>query len=433
MAGLLCAVAAAGALTLHSHEPGAAQSGTTATPTAVSPFEQARRAGVQELLDRWAGAVRDGDAAALTPLFDQGAVPGFLDAETARMHNLSGVPLADWGYEIGHDPETPVPTDLAEQLGATDVWAPPVYLRYAIDGADPGSTRKPVSLVVARRGDTWKLVSDRSLPEYGRQTWRGPWDFGPVIARTVDTDSHTSVVLGHPDQGQWMDALAEELRTAVPEVTDLWGEQWSRRAVVVVASSQDEFSEQVGSVHSGSDIAAVAVSDALAPGATEVTGQRVVFSPASAERLTADTRRSVLRHELTHIATRRDTTDGSPLWMLEGFADYSGHRGSGITVGAGAPTVAAAVAVHGPPVRLPSDADFGAGGERSLVAYELAWSVNAFVADRFGEERLRELYHALAAGPVDAAGLDARLGEVLGVPQRELIAQWGSWMVAHLQ
>ncbi|WP_435531038.1 hypothetical protein [Rhodococcus spelaei] len=433
MVGLLCAVAAAGALTLHSHRPGDAQSGSASTTATVNPFEQARRAGVQTLLDRWAGAVRDGDAAALAALFDQRALPGFRDAEIARMHNLSGVPLSDWGYEIGGDPETPVPTDLAEQLGATDVWAPPVYLRYAIDGADPGPTRKPVSLVVARRGDDWKLVSDRPLPEYGRQTWRGPWDFGPVIARRVDTDSHTSVVLGHPDQEQWVDSLAGELRTAVPAVTDLWGEQWSRRTVVMVSSSQDEFTEQAGSGHSGSDIAAVAVSDAVVPGSTVVTGQRVVFSPASAERLTADTRRSVLRHELTHIASRAVTIDGSPLWMLEGFADYSGHRGSGITVAAGAPTVAAAVAVHGPPARLPSDADFAAGGERSLVAYELAWSVNAFVAERFGEDRLRELYHALAAGPVDSAGLDERLGTVLGLSQRELVGQWGSWMVAHLQ
>jgi hypothetical protein len=426
-------VAAASALALHTHQPGDAQRGPSAAPTAVNPFEQARRAGVQDLLDRWAGAVRAGDAAALSTLFDRGAVPGFLDAETARMRNLSGVPLADWGYEIGTDPETPVPTDLAEQLGATDVWAPPVYLRYAIAGADPGSTRKSVSLVVARRGDDWKLVSDRALPEYGRQTWRGPWDFGPVVVRTVDTDGRTSVVLGHPDQTGWIDSLAEELRTAVPAVTDLWGEQWSRRAVVMVTSSQEEFTEQAGSVHSGSEIAAVAVSDALAPGSAVVTGQRVVFSPASAERLTADTSRSVLRHELTHIAARRDTSDGSPLWMLEGFADYAGHRGSAITVASGAPTVAAAVAVHGPPGRLPSDADFAAGGERSLVAYELAWSVDAFVADRFGEDRLRELYHALAAGPVDTGELDVRLGKILGLSQQELVAQWGAWMVAHLQ
>ncbi|MGW0175761.1 hypothetical protein ACWDUM_18225 [Rhodococcus sp. NPDC003322] len=429
---MLIVVAGAAGLVLHqnSAEPG---SGAPST-AAVSPFEQARRAGVQDLLDRWAGATRAGDASALAELFDPGAMPEFLAAEVRRMGNLAAVPLADWGYEIGGGPETPVPSDLAEQLQATDVWAPQVYLRYAIEGADLGPTRKPVSLVVARRGDTWKLVSDRPLPEYDRRTWRGPWDFGPVVARSVTTGGATSVVLGHPWQQDRVDAVAAELVTAVPAVGDVWGTDWSRRAVVVVTADQDEFAEQVGAAHSGSDIAAVAVSDAVTPDSDIVTGQRIVFSPTAGERLTESTRRSVLRHELTHVATRAETRDGSPMWVLEGFADYVGHRvpnsdtGGGVDVRTAAPTVSAAIAVHGPPVRLPSDADFAAGGERALAAYESAWTVAAFVADRFGEDRLRALYRELSTGPVDAALVDERIGRVLGVPGPEMVAQWGSWL-----
>lgn len=432
LAGLLCALGAAGAVALSAGSGGAPPPAAPVAAAPLSAFEQARRAGVQGLLDRWAGAVRDGDRGSLVALFDEGAVPGFVDAEVRRMNNLAGVPLADWGYEIGHEPEHPVPTDLAEHLGATDVWAPPVYLRYAVEGADAASTRKPVSLVVARRGDDWKLVSDWDLPEYGRETWRGPWDFGPVIAREVTTASNVSVVLGHPDQEAWVDAVAEEMRTAVPAVTELWGTGWARRAVVIVASDQEEFTAQAGADHSGANIAAVAVSDAVVPGSDTVTGQRIVFSPASAGRLTEDTRRSVLRHELTHIAARAATTDGSPLWMLEGFADYTGHRGSGIGVAAAAPTVAAAVAAHGPPARLPSDADFAAGGDRAVVAYELAWSVNAYIADRFGESALGDLYHALATGPVDAITLDGRLQGVLGLSSAELVSGWGTWMTEQL-
>ncbi|MFC4602181.1 hypothetical protein [Rhodococcus kronopolitis] len=429
LAGLLCALGAAGGVALHAGSAVAPDAGTTASAP-VNPFEQARRAGVQVLLDRWAAAVRNGDGAALAALFDEHAVPGFLDAEVRRANNLSGVPLADWGYEIGHDPEVPVPTDLAEQLAATDVWAPPVYLRYAVAGADAAPTRKPVSLVVARRGDEWKLVTDRDLPG-ARSTWRGPWDFGPLVAREVTTGSNTSVVLGHPDQQAWVDAVADEMQTAVPAVAELWGADWARRAVVFVASGQEEFAAQAGPEHSGADIAAVAVSDAVVPG-SPVTGQRIVFSPAAANRLTAVGLRSVLRHELAHVAARSGTRDGSPLWALEGFADYAGHRGSGVTVAGAAPTVAAAVAAHGPPARLPSDADFAAGGERAVVAYELAWSVNAFVADEFGESALRELYRALAAGPVDAAALDGRLRATLGLTTAELVSRWGTWVTAHV-
>lgn len=424
LAGLLLAVVGAAGLTLHSSEPGA-----TVVPTvAVNAFEQARRAGVQGLLDRWAAAVRAGDEGALATLFDAAAMPEFLPAEVQRMHALAEVPMSDWGYEIGDGPETPVPTDLAEQLQATDVWAPHVFLRYAIAEADPGPTRKPVSLVVARRGDEWKLVSDRPIAEHDRRTWRGPWDFGPVVVRTVHTDGGTSVVLGHPEQQGLIEALAADLVAAVPAVTEMWGRDWTRRAVVMATADRDEFTSQVGGGHSGSDIAAVAVADAVAPGSTEVTGQRIVFSPSAGDRLTATSRRAVLRHELTHVAARGHTTDGSPMWMLEGFADYVGHRDEDAAVPSIAPTVAAVVAVHGPPARLPSDADFAAGGGRALVAYESAWTVCAFVADRFGEDRLRELYRMLSTGPADATVVDSRIRQVLGVSTGELTTQWGSWL-----
>ncbi len=402
--------------------------GASTVSAESNPFEQARREGVQDLLNRWAKAVRSGDDAALAALFDAGAAPEFLAAEVRRSRNLAGVPLADWGYEIGSGPETPVPGDIAERLQATDVWAPHVLLRYGIAGADTASTRKPVSLVVARRGEEWKLVSDGALPQYDRSTWRGPWDFGPVVARSVPTDGGVSVVLGHPWQQDRVDAIAAELVTAVPAVTEVWGPQWPRRALVLVTAGQEEFTEQVGHQHSGSDIAAVAVSDAVTPGSDTVTGQRIVFSPTAGERLTEASRRAVLRHELTHVAARSTTVDGSPMWVLEGFADYVGHRGSGSDVVDVAPTVSAAVVAHGPPVRLPSDDDFGAGGERSLAAYESAWTVAEFVADRFGEESLRSMYGELSTGPADQATVEERIRSSIGVPAQELIGQWGSWL-----
>lgn len=94
-----------------------------------------------------------------------------------------------------------------------------------------------------------------------------------------------------------------------------------------VAGSQDEFTALVGPNHDGRDIAAVAISDAVDPDAATVTGQRIVFSPASADRLTEITRRAILRHELIHVAARAETVDRSPMWVLEGYAEYAAYRG----------------------------------------------------------------------------------------------------------
>lgn len=411
----------------------------TTTSVAPSPFDQERGDAVGALLDRWAEAVRSGDVGALRTLMDSRADPSFVEAQMRRAADAPAVPFAQFRYELGTEPETPVPSSIAQPLAATDVWAPPVYLSYAIDGPDRSPTRRAVSLIVARRDGAWRLVSDADLPDNRRHTWRAPWDFGPLTVRKVSTDAVGSVIVGHHDREQFVSNLAEDLPEAIADVTDCWGDDWARDAVVFVSSSVEEFGESTGSTPSP-EVAAVTVSDAVtvsgaatasdAQGGsrTDVTGQRVVFGPDAATRLTPFTRRSVLRHELTHVAARARTVDGSPLWLTEGFADYCGYRNSGVDFSRLAPTLAAAVAANGPPSALPKDEDFAAGGARSSLAYESAWSVHAFLADRFGEEALRRFYEKLASGPGSAQSWQAASTSVLGATWTQLLASWGEWV-----
>lgn len=400
----------------------------TSTSVVVDPFEQDRRRGVEQLLQRWGDAVRTGDTDALADLVDPSASPDFLQAEIRRAGNLSEVPLSDWGYEIVDEPETPVPSAVASPLDAADVWAPSVVLRYAIQGADSEPTRREVSLLLAERDDRWRIVSDTEIPGIDRRTWRGPWDFGPVTSASVPTAGGTSVILGHPDRAASIAALAAELPSAVDAVTDFYGSDWARTAVVFTSSSPEEFAAAVGTDTAARDVAAVTVSDAVIP-ERPLSGQRIVFGPSAQDRLTEFTTRSVLRHELTHVAARRETVDGSPIWLLEGFADYSGYRGTGADFRRLAPTLSALVATGGAPTVLPEDSDFVAGGARSTLAYEAAWSVCAFVADTSGESALRALYGRLATGPADATELDDALTEVTGSGTAQFTAAWGAWVL----
>ncbi|WP_068165086.1 hypothetical protein [Rhodococcus phenolicus] len=401
-------------------------------PEAANPEPGAadpQRDELQSLLDTWAAAVRSADPDTLRTVLDEQARPGLLDAELRRADALSRVPLADWGYELSPDPAAPVAPGIAARLGSAEAQTRSVYLRYAIDGIDPGPTRKPVTVVVVRRDDGWHLVDDEPGP--GRDTWRGPWDFGPLVVEPVDRPAGTrSLVIGHPEQKDLIDAIAREMESAVDAVDQVWGEDWSRRGLVLVTASHDEFTQQVGDRHNGDGIAAVAVSDAVDPRAGSVTGQRIVFSPAAGDRLTDDGLRTVLRHELTHVAARAHTVDGSPLWMLEGYADYIGYRGTDQDLRRTAPTLADTVSRDGTPAALPDDAEFT--GERSLLAYETAWSLAAYTADDYGPARLTELYRRLARGPIEGAGLDAALGDVLGTDTGTFVAAWGSWVDARL-
>ncbi|MBY6366677.1 peptidase MA family metallohydrolase [Rhodococcoides corynebacterioides] len=392
---------------------------------APASADRQRHDDVTALLDRWGAAVRSGDDDGVRAVLDPAADPAFVAREVARADVVATVPLSDFGYEILDEPETPVPPDLADAVDATEVWAPRVALRYAYADADTAPTRRDVSLVLARRGDEWRIVSDEERPQYGRTTWRGPWDFGPVETVRVQTGSTTSIVVGHPEQRAFLDAVAGDLPAAVAAVSDFVGEGWTRRGVVTVAGSDAEFT----SLANGSTTPAVAASTIADPARGGlVTGQRVVFGASAPGRLTESTRRTVLQHELTHVALRAITGEGAPLWLLEGVADYSGYRGSGLSVAQIAPTLSAVVRVGGPPTVLPEDDDFGAGGSRGSIAYESAWSVASFVADRFGEARLLALYRALAGGPTDPTRLDAALSATLGLPTEAFLEEWGRWV-----
>ena len=417
-------IVAASAVLIHRFDsPSSAGTADTTVAQAPPTYDQQRRADVTVLLDQWARAVRSGDLDALRDSMDPQADPDFVEAQVRRAAVVPGIPFSEFNYDLGDEPETPVPPSIAEALDATDVWAPSVYLRYAVSGPDASPTRRPVSLVVAERDGRWRLVDDADLTEYRRHTWRGPWDFGPLTVRSVPTAAGTSVVMGHPDREQFVESLAAELPSAIAAVNDFWGDDWARDGLVFVVSSTEEFAELTGSEPS-TDVAAVTVSDAVAGDGSRPTGQRVVFGPDAATRLTPFTVRSVLRHELTHVAARAKTSEDTEMWVSEGFADYSGYRDSGAAFVQLAPTLAAIVAAGGPPTVLPKDEDFSAGGARSSVAYESAWSVFAFVADRFGESTLRALYEALASG----SSTDSAFASVLESTRAQFVASWGDWV-----
>lgn len=428
----MIAVAVSGCAATTSTNPSAADETITdeTTVTGPSTFERDRRAGVDELLGRWATALRSADHRALRELIDPAADPHLVDAQLARADEMADVDFDSFEYVIVDKPEIPVPPQIAAGVDATDLWAPDVELRYAIAGSDAAPATLPVAVVVTRHGDRWSLLSDTALDEYGRRTHRAPWDFGPVVTATVAAPSgsgEVSTILGHPDRRSEIDALAAQLTTAVPAVTDMWGTDWARRAVIFVASTPQEFDGLVSGGRGTTDpsLAAATITDPFELGA-EPTGQRIVFGPRAAQEFTESSRETVLRHELTHVAARSVTGEGAPLWLLEGFADYTAYRDRGFDVARIAPTLCAVVRDHGAPTVLPNDAAFGSGAATSALAYESAWSVAAYVAQRYSEASLLEMYRALAVGPLDPTVLDDTLQRLFGVTARTFVADWGA-------
>jgi hypothetical protein len=427
--GAAVAVAVLGGLALVSFP------GTTPTPVpeggpgqplgAVSPAphvdEADRTDAVTDLLRRRARAVLNHDEQSFLATVDPKADETFVAAQRRLFTNLAGVPLDAWSYRLNPDDTL----DVGGMEGADELWAPAVDLRYALRGGDLVPTNRPMGYLFARHGDTWYLRSDTALDGQGRRTWRGPWDFAPS---TVTTTEH-GIVLSHPGNEPMVDRLVRELDDSVEAVSEIWPTSWSRRVVLMLPDSPGEMRALVGPDFPVESVVAVAVADRVDNKTRTVAGQRVVLSPSGVRALSVASLRIVLRHEITHLAARADTVDGSPTWLLEGFADYVGYRDSGVTLAEGAPDLAKRVRQDGPPTALPEDRAFRSSGSQLDLAYQQSWSLARYIADRFGEPALIAMYRRLAgAGPVSASETDAMLRASLGVDRAALVAGWQSYL-----
>ncbi|OBA70253.1 MULTISPECIES: peptidase MA family metallohydrolase [Gordonia] len=342
--------------------------------------------------------------------------------------------LKEFGYQLAstQGAEVQMPAELAARLeaqGSTDSWVAPVQLRYALGGAGTPGVDEPTvtldrELVVARYGDSWKLVGDATLlgdDAPATQLWNLPG----LEATDVLTGGGPSAVVSYPGTAVTVDRTRRSLRQAVSAVTAFWGSEWPRRAVVVATATPEEFSAIAHSSATDTSAAAAATVFDRVDGDT-VIGQRVVLAP-SANDLPAPALAVVLRHELTHVATRSVTAKDAPLWITEGVAEYVGRKGTYVRLDDAAPDLAAQVRAGQSPDALPSDEDFGVATDKSALAYQSAWALAAYVADRYGETRLKALYRGVAASG-DVGRQDNAIATALGVDRNRLIADWRRWL-----
>lgn len=358
---------------------------------------------------------------------DPKADSGFLAAQRRLFHNLRGVPLRTWSYPLDTGDVVDVrKVHQRDADSADELWAPKVELRYALSGVDTQPTSRQLGYLFVRRGDDWYVESDTALQDAGVDTWRGPWDFEPCEVRYTNQ----GLVLSHPSGAQIAQRVAAQLDGAIAEVNAVWGDdEWSGRVGVLVPSGEQEMRALVGNEFAVDSIAAVAIAAGSDSHTHTATGQRVVFNPNGANKLSDLALRVVLRHEITHIAVRGYTKDGAPMWLLEGFADYVGYRDSGLAMAQAAPNLAAQVRELGPPAGLPSDAQFRADSGQLELAYQQSWSVNRYIAERFSEDTLVQLYREIAmAGRVSARQLDNELRSVLGFSLTELVQGWREFL-----
>ncbi|SIS20781.1 hypothetical protein SAMN05445060_3666 [Williamsia sterculiae] len=412
--------------------PSAHPAPSPAAASTTNAYLDQRSSAVSATLDRLSSAENAGDVNAAQEVIDGAAQPAYRDKIRTETGSVSGLRLPTFRYHVDttNHVDLQVPAELQTTLdneGASDVWVAPVQLTYALPGVDEPQVTLKTPMVLARQGDDWKIVGDSGTVLGDATVTPQLWDEAGASAQTVATLGGRSVVVSYPGSALLAQRLAAAVPSAVSAVTAFWGDSWPRRAALVATDTAAAFDGLTASSGSQTEAAAAATVFQKLDGRTAV-GQRVVFTPQAEQALPGGALDVVLRHELTHVAARAQTATGAPLWVTEGLAEYVGRKGSYRRLADAAPDLVAEVVSGRVPANLPADNAFGVDGATAQLSYQTAWSMMAYLSERFGDPRLKLFYIAAAAGPATDAQQDASMRSVLGSSRADLIAGWQGWL-----
>ncbi|WP_433138623.1 hypothetical protein ACQPZ8_37215 [Actinomadura nitritigenes] len=400
-AGGAALLAAGGAGVLGARSGGSRAAARTARPSAPFDPDTARA-----VLANRSRAVAAGDRTAFLATVSS-APAAFQDAQARLYDNLRRLPLDGWTERFAG-------TESANAEGGAAVVR--VETRYRLRGFDRGDVARARHLTFAPRSGAWTVVGDGSALGYHDDA--EIWDAGPLSV----VRGRAGLVVG---DGGGLKGIAERLDAAVPVVTGVVGKGWAQRAVALVPADERLAASLAGPDESLGQIAALAT---VAPSAGGGRGEdRVIVSPGTFGRLNELGRTVVLTHELTHVATGGATDHTTPLWLIEGFADYVGYKHAKVSVRSAASELRRELRSGRVPSALPTAADFAGSSDHLSQAYQESWLACRMVAGRYGEATLVRLYRA--AGRASEA---AALRSVLGLTRDRFVALWRDYLKKEL-
>lgn len=337
-------------------------------------------------------------------------------AQRTELDRLADVPLKSWTYDV---------KDITEQDGQ---WATAdVELRYRIAGYDtaPVATRRVLELM--RDGERWYITEDRPAKGSSGQLWQQ----GDVEV----VEGEHSIVLGVGRSKNELRQVADTVDLAVPAVSDAWPRPWNRRVVVLVPDSVEDMAGLLGSPEASyRGIAAVTTGEVGGTGKRPAIADRVIVNPQAYATLGSFGQRIVLTHETTHVATRTSTSTATPVWLSEGFADWTAYRGEDRAADTIAPELAEAVRTGMTPAELPADPDFGFDGDpaKLAAAYEGGWLACELIAERWGKEKLIAFYETVGAHSGRDGAVEQALDAVLDTTPEQFTADWRDYLATRL-
>ncbi len=313
--------------------------------------------------------------------------------------------------------------DVALVLRSTEVHGRLARLRvsslYGLRGI-AGRFQATRRLTAVRTGGRWRVRSQAGSRD------RDPWELG----RLARLRSRHFVVLAPVGIDVAGAGLLDDLEAGYKTI----GEAFSRpklrpRYLVVVAAAAREARELTQRISGVENLAAISDTEVRETGSARrvasVASERLLVVWSAYGALDLEGRRRVTTHELTHAALAPATSGRTPAWLLEGAALYvSGDRRVDEARGLLNEISLAQLA------RPDAIARLGGGAQEAAYAYSSAAAF--YIAERFGQAALLELYDAFNDADLKGAAGVALTGKAvrrtLGVPLGRLERDLRAWI-----
>jgi len=157
----------------------------------------------------------------------------------------------------------------------------------------------------------------------------------------------------------------------------------------------------------------------------EFGGHRIVLNWDRIGGADDDYMRTILTHELMHVATRGLAGPFTPSFVDEGIAEYVARQGDETSLGALDSAVAAGTFDR----KLPREHEFRVGGQESIfLSYKESQSAITFLIEGWGRRAFVEFYRELGSQKI-AAGtaeyhLDRALRSAIGMSLQRFERAW---------
>jgi hypothetical protein len=358
---------------------------------APPPGLLAPRDALQALLDARAEAYleRDREAFMATVASDS---PRFRARQRDFFAYSGTIPFASYRLEADwdHYGNLARPAHLRRYPGAEAVVILLVHEKYAIRDFDQRPASEDYLYTFVQRDGDWLIAEDSDLDTVGLRSVRHLWDFGPVVA---DSSDHFTI-LRHPCGSpagcvrlpRDFLAIAEE---ALAQVDRLWRVPWRHKILILAPTTTAELRRMIQATFELDNFVAFAYSTYETGASFDLAGYRIMLNWEQIAGRDRESLRTIMAHELLHVATRPVTGPFVPTFVEEGLAEHVARARDPDALSYFRSRVSAGAFDR----KLPRDFEFITGdGFDIFLSYQEALSAMSFLARRWGEGDLRRFY-----------------------------------------